>query len=263
MGYTLYPGAKNLNPSSAIIYKGGDPVINDPSSAMQARNYMLGLTKSGDEVDPCAFPCGTVAGGVDCNTLNNKFWFSGNPVTNIGWINSLEGDLRQMLNTGPFILEAGKPVEIFLAYLVHQGADALNSITKVKDISHFALDLFNSNFDSSYVVSVNEEDMQKLPRGFELEQNYPNPFNPTTKIRYSIPTPPSSSPLVKGRNEVGFVTLKVYDMLGNEVATLFMNTNQPEVMKLNSEAEKLVTGVYFYQLKAGEFVQSKKMILLK
>jgi len=59
-----------------------------------------------------------------------------------------------------------------------------------------------------------------LKSDFILYQNYPNPFNPSTKIKFTIPTSPSSSPLTKGRNEVGFVTLKVYDILGNEVATL-------------------------------------------
>ena len=119
---------------------------------------------------------------------------------------------------------------------------------------------------------------------FVLEQNYPNPFNPVTKIRYSIPTPPSSSPLTKRRNEIGFVTLKVYDILGNEVATL-VNEYKPAgtyEVEFNPESNirELVSGVsakggyasgvYFYQLIVHSnngvdisFTKSKKMLFLK
>jgi len=112
---------------------------------------------------------------------------------------------------------------------------------------------------------------------FILYQNYPNPFNPKTKIKFTIPTPPSSSPLAKGRNEVGFVSLKVYDILGNEIATLideYKNSGTYEI-EFNPESgfSYPASGIYFYQLsvsawpsqdgKAGNFVQTKKMMLLK
>ena len=66
---------------------------------------------------------------------------------------------------------------------------------------------------SSTVTSVN--DQSETPGMYELKQNYPNPFNPSTKIKFTIPTPPVSSPLMKGRTKEGFVSLKVYDILGN------------------------------------------------
>ncbi len=86
---------------------------------------------------------------------------------------------------------------------------------------------------------------------YSLQQNYPNPFNPTTTIKYSIPT---------GNN---FVSLKVYDILGNEVATLINEGKPAGEYKVNFNASKLASGIYFYQLKAGTFVRTKKMILLK
>ncbi len=106
------------------------------------------------------------------------------------------------------------------------------------------------------------------PEEFSLLQNYPNPFNPVTKIKFTIPTPPSSSPLSKGRNEVGFVTLKVYDVLGNEVATLVneykpAGTYEVEFNSHSDEGQNLSSGVYYYQLKSGSFISTKKMILLK
>jgi hypothetical protein len=85
---------------------------------------------------------------------------------------------------------------------------------------------------------------------YSLEQNYPNPFNPSTKISYSI-------------KEEGLATLKVYDVLGNEVATL-VNENKPAGnYAADFNSSQLPTGIYIYKLQAGDFVSSKKMILLK
>jgi CubicO group peptidase (beta-lactamase class C family) len=85
---------------------------------------------------------------------------------------------------------------------------------------------------------------------FYLEQNYPNPFNPSTKIRYSIP-------------QASNVTIKVFDILGNEIETLVNEEKPAGTYEINWYAENLPSGVYFYQLKAGTFVQTKKMLLLK
>ncbi len=103
-----------------------------------------------------------------------------------------------------------------------------------------------------------------LPTEFKLYQNYPNPFNPTTTIEYSIPT---SSPLAKRRTEEGFVTLKIYDVLGREVATLVNKKQSPGIYKVTFDAKSaaggLPSGVYIYQIRAGSFEQSKKLLLMK
>jgi len=101
------------------------------------------------------------------------------------------------------------------------------------------------------ITSIKVLDQNKLMHNrFILEQNYPNPFNPTTTIAYEI-------------TQQGFVTLKVYDILGREVATL-VNEEKPSG---NYEVEfggiGLPSGVYFYTLKVGDFIQTRKMILLK
>ena len=97
---------------------------------------------------------------------------------------------------------------------------------------------------------------------FSLYQNFPNPFNPSTKIKYEIPA-------VGTRDRVS-VQLKVYDVLGNEVATLVNEEKQPGTYEVefstnshSGESRKLTSGIYFYQLKSGNFVETKKMILLK
>ncbi len=112
------------------------------------------------------------------------------------------------------------------------------------------------------VLSISNQ--EKLPKDFLLYQNYPNPFNPTTTIKYTIPT---SSPLTKGRTEVGFVTLKIYDILGKEVTTLVNEKQQPGVYEVKFDAKfaagGLPSGVYFYILSAGKYTKVRKMILMK
>ncbi|MDX2128523.1 MAG: FG-GAP-like repeat-containing protein [Chloroherpetonaceae bacterium] len=89
-----------------------------------------------------------------------------------------------------------------------------------------------------------------LPTEFALEQNFPNPFNPNTVIAYQLP-------------QSGQVTLKVYDVLGREVTTLVNEPKEAGKYQVNFNAAKLASGVYFYQLKSGNFVQTKKMMLVK
>ncbi|MEW6702944.1 MAG: DUF1501 domain-containing protein [Bacteroidota bacterium] len=99
---------------------------------------------------------------------------------------------------------------------------------------------------------TNVEDEKEIPAQFTLSQNYPNPFNPETVINYQL-------------SAFSFVTLKVYDVLGKEVATLVNEYQQPG--EYNSQFSirnyQLSSGVYFYQLRAGNFVETKKMILQK
>ncbi len=119
------------------------------------------------------------------------------------------------------------------------------------------------DFDGTFEYSKTVEAEILSPNEFILEQNYPNPFNPSTKIRYSIPTLPSSSPLIKERNEVGFVTLKVYDILGNEIATLVNEYKPVGSYEVEFNSHQLAGGIYFYQLKTDNFIETKKMVYLK
>lgn len=100
--------------------------------------------------------------------------------------------------------------------------------------------------------SVNETENIK---NFSLSQNYPNPFNPTTKIIYTIPA--------VGTKLALSVQLKVYDILGREIVTLVNEEKPAGKYEVILNASNLASGVYFYQLKVGDFIQSKKMILIK
>jgi len=117
----------------------------------------------------------------------------------------------------------------------------------------------DGQFDYSKAIEVD----LGAPKKFELSQNYPNPFNPTTKIRYTIPTTPSSSHLVKGRSEVGFVSLKVYDILGNEIVTLVNEEKPAGIYEVEFNSTGVASGIYFYKLQSGSFVQTRKMLVLK
>ena len=102
---------------------------------------------------------------------------------------------------------------------------------------------------NSGLTFVKEEELS-FAENYLLNQNYPNPFNPSTKISWQSPVS-------------GWQTLKVYDVLGNEVATLVNEYRNAGSYEVNFNASKLSSGVYFYQLKTGDFIQIKKMILLK
>jgi hypothetical protein len=115
----------------------------------------------------------------------------------------------------------------------------------------------NSNETISDSIVYYDEEFVKE---FSLSQNYPNPFNPLTKIKYTIPQ--ANSPLPGGARD-GLVTLKVYDVLGREIATLVSEEKQPGVYEVEFDAVGLASGVYYYQLKTGSFVETKKMIYLK
>jgi plastocyanin len=97
-------------------------------------------------------------------------------------------------------------------------------------------------------VSVDDEKL--IADKFELMQNFPNPFNPSTKIEYRI-------------SDRSFVSLKVYNILGDEVATLVNEEKQTGVYNVNFNASGLSSGMYLYKLQAGSFVEMKKMILLR
>jgi hypothetical protein len=111
--------------------------------------------------------------------------------------------------------------------------------------------------DSMKVIVTGVEEETTLPTEFSLTQNYPNPFNPTTTIKYQIPDLPA------GRQGLSFVTLKVYDILGSEVATLVNEEKPIGTYEITWYAENLPSGVYFYRLQANNFTQIRKMILLK
>lgn len=113
--------------------------------------------------------------------------------------------------------------------------------------------LFGSKYDRLFKFvnnTVGVKELEELPTGYTLSQNYPNPFNPTTNIKFSIP-------------ETGFVSLKVYNTLGQEVATLVNEVKSTGTYQVDFNASNLASGMYVYTLTTGNVNISKKMILMK
>jgi len=137
------------------------------------------------------------------------------------------------------------------------------SIINSGGLANAGSEFYLDNLSWSTTTDVGNYDDNILDR-FNLEQNYPNPFNPSTKIKYSI-APPN---LPKGEASVGtsfmkFVTLKVYNILGNEVATLVSEEKPAGIYEVNFDGSKLQSGIYFYRLQAGSFSETRKLVLLK
>ena len=105
-------------------------------------------------------------------------------------------------------------------------------------------------FRTAQPVNVTPDTRRSLPASYGLLQNYPNPFNPTTEVGYSM-------------GDAGFVSLKVYDMLGREVRTLVNEVEQPGTHTVPFDGSGLSGGVYLYRIQVGDFVASKKLLLLK
>lgn len=134
---------------------------------------------------------------------------------------------------------------------VDSGA-TLTSLTGYLYFSHSYYKLvprITDDFENYTVVDVDDQN-NLIPGNFTVNQNYPNPFNPSTVISYSIP------------NEA-FVTVKVYNVLGQEVATLLNDVQSAGVYRINFNASKLSSGIYFYSVKADNHSDVKKMILMK
>jgi hypothetical protein len=119
-----------------------------------------------------------------------------------------------------------------------------------------AIDTAGASVSCTFKITVTnppsgiEEEIVRFPQGFTLDQNYPNPFNPKTVISYQV-------------SVISDVKLSVYDVLGREIAVLINNRQNAGIHTTQWNAANLPSGVYFYQLKAGTYTETKKLLLLK
>jgi hypothetical protein len=144
-----------------------------------------------------------------------------------------------------------------MLYGLSSSGNQMDTLVTINTSSGMATKLgsLNTNFLTAIAISPEGPDgvivtRTIVPTGYIISQNYPNPFNPTTKIKYAVPQPSQ-------------VQIKVFDVLGNEIETLVNEEKSAGTYEITWDAASLPSGVYFYRLQAGEFIETKKMLLLK
>ena len=141
-------------------------------------------------------------------------------------------------------------------YFVDKNPDTLNVISsdyyyRIKAVNQYSYSEYvYSDMVNWNIITNISSDNNKIPSIYSLEQNYPNPFNPSTVISYQIP-------------DKGFVSLKVYDVLGKEITMLVNEEESAGSYKVRFNGNGLPSGIYFYKIQAGNYTSVKKMILIK
>ncbi len=146
---------------------------------------------------------------------------------------------------------AGQNSVVYSAYAANLDGKGCKEILMIQDIIDpiKGLLVFTSVYKSDIVTDVENKETN-MPRQFQLFQNYPNPFNPATGIQYSVASSQK-------------VILKVYDVLGREVTTLVNEKKSPGTYKVSFDGSNLSSGIYFYRLTAGDYTETKKMVLVR
>ncbi len=252
-GTSEIKGAKNQNATSFKPYYLSQIGTSEPYVVEQYRNNMLGYLNTGEKINACDWQYGEVF-NEDCSNINGLFPYSGDPVIPQGWINTQPYDVRMMLNTGPFQLKKNEPIDIVIAYTVGiSSTSLLGSVTNAKQkIKDFTPYFTKNTFDFLNIGDTT----QLAPEPtylFGVKPNYPNPFNSTTNISYAIPyslTPQN-------------VTVKVYNILGQVVATLVDEVQPDGIYNLTFKSDNLQSGVYFLMLTNAGYSETIKLIVLK
>jgi hypothetical protein len=245
----------NEKPMNSFIYFGSGVDWSDPAftyiGTLEFYNLMRGFLPDPPYPASNEFPSDVADYGS-----HGVYLLAGDPVAGTGKIDGTHdsaGDRRISSVNGPFHLNLGETAEVVIALSAGMGNSNLNSITKLRENVIAADTSFLELVESGQVQVVDVKSISsenQNPEKFYLFQNYPNPFNPVTTINYQL-------------TMNNFVTLKVYNTLGEEVATLVNGEKPAGKYQVTFDASKLSSGIYFYRLKAGSFIQTKKMILLK
>lgn len=213
---------------------GANQCYQEPFGAPQAYNYMRGK-------DACGYNIINPVTG-----LTTTYMYSGNACNKTGWYDSSSGDKRNAIHSGPIFMNSGDTQVVVYSYTIAKGTNNNESVCRITEISDYLNYYYYNCFNLIGIEPVNNI----IPEKFALNQNYPNPFNPETNISFSIP-------------QKSFAELKVFDVLGRELETLLREEVNAGTYRINFNAVKYPSGIYFYRLAAGSFTETKKMILVK
>ena len=148
-----------------------------------------------------------------------------------------------------FMSAVNESSSVFVAYKDSVPARTNDTVyVRFQTSDHFRSEWYAKSED--FDVAIKENKTLEIPDHFLLSQNYPNPFNPSTTIKYALP-------------QASHVSLSVFNILGQRVASLVDGRQEAGYHEVNFNASSLTSGVYFYRLQAGNFVQTKKLILMK
>ena len=229
-GFQPYMSTLTELDGAYVLYRNADNVSNDPTTTYTYGEYFLALTNT---------PIAMTTYGVRANDNGMNHYYCDTLATYI---------------TGPNGYNATHPLSAGMkgnkSYLIPLHAK-LSYIRGMLDYTNGSYKLEPRKDDDfgTYIVSVSK-DPNSIPKGFSLSQNYPNPFNPSTTIRYTVP--------IKSN-----VTLRIYNILGQQVESLVNMEQGVGSYVVQYNASRLATGVYFYELRAGDYRDIKKMLLLK
>jgi uncharacterized lipoprotein YddW (UPF0748 family) len=195
------------------------------------------------------FPSNTLLAGPPNNTLNIPVdtvvtWYSTPGATSYDLIMARSADF----NTGSIVVDVTNVTDTFYAV----SGLAFNALHywKVRGTNQFGKGNFSEAWRFKTVLVSDVDDSGVLPAEYVLEQNYPNPFNPATNFVIKIA-------------KSGYATLRIYNLLGQEVALVVNEELSPGVYNFNFDASELSSGIYMYRLNVNDFTASKKMIFLK
>ena len=249
MDYYLDTDVNGHPESISYMYDGDNPNISgDDTGGKLIPKESLGFL--GSRVLDCP-PSKT---GTPANQQSGHQWWDWNhdPQAGTDWYHlmSLEQfkedttvfhDYRYFQTMGPWDINAGDTIRIALAFGLGEGLSGLRENLQT------AYDLYWSEIRTPLAIGLNDT---YLPSKFELNQNYPNPFNPLTVISYQLPVN------IK-------VELSIYNILGQKVATLVDAHQKTGYHQVEWDASGLASGLYYYRIEAGTFVQTRKMVYLK
>ena len=242
--YDTLPGYRSVRVSGHNTYWASSNICTgDPDEAYLAYNFMRGK-------DGCGNPIRNwVTGQI------TTFRYSWDGCSRIGWYDSTSGDKRGILNVGPFQMNSGDTQIVLLSYIItRDGGNNLQNVCALQSLSDSALKYYYNDFKTCVPIGI-EPINSEIPQRYELLQNYPNPFNPVTVIQFSIPLSVETTRRV--------VSLRIYDVLGKEIAVLVNENLKPGIYEIEWDATNIPSGVYFYSLITNEFTQTKKMVVLK
>ena len=262
VGTNLFAGAS----SGVGVFHSTDNGLswNSISTGLPVTNF-LSLAVKGDNLFAATESIGlwkrSLDGIIPVELVSFTANINGN-IINLNWSTSTETnnsgfdiERRQILNTQPAVSnEEWETISFITGHGTTTETHSYSFIDKNLISGKYIYRLKQIDLDGTFEYSNEVEVTIMVPEKFELSQNYPNPFNPSTKIRYSIPNVGSG---------LAQTVLKVYDVLGNEVATLVNEEKPAGNYEVDFNASQLSSGIYFYKLQAGSFVETRKMTLLR